>query len=375
MTLAVPATPAAEPFTIYGILSLTGIGAFSGHASAGAIHLYETVVNKSGGIGGRPVHFELLDDQSNPRVAVQLANDVLAKHAPIILGPTSQATCNAVGAVAATTAVVYCLSPGIDPPKGGFMFSAGLGASKTLPINLRYFRATGHKRVASLMSNDATGQHTEDLLDAAIAEPENRSLTMVLRERFENSALSVDAQMSRIKAASPDFIYAVASGTPFQTILRSYRDLGMKTPVVTSVANMYLNFLTPYIGGLPDPLLFNGPLYWGMDPKEAGAFAPVLNEYLSAHRDAGTPPSPDEGFGWDSSRIIVSAFRKLGTSPTGDGIRRYMLGLQRFYGISGKYDFRNDQHGLGYDAGIILRFDSAHSTFVPASGPGGVPLK
>lgn len=374
MTAAVPAaTP--EPFTIYGILSLTGTGAFSAHASATAIHLYESVVNKSGGIAGRPVHFELLDDQSNPRVAVQLANEVLAKHVSIIVGPTTQATCNAVGALANNGPVIYCLSPGIDPPKGGFMFSAGLGASKTLPINLRYFRATGHKRIASLMSNDATGQHTEDLLDAAIAEPENRSLQVVLRERFENSALSVDAQMSRIKAAGPDFIYAVASGTPFQTILRSYRDLGMKTPLVTSVANMYLNFLTPYIGGLPDPILFNGPLYWGIDPHNAGPFTPVINEYLAAHHDANTPPSPDEGFGWDSARIIVSAYRKLGTSATGDDMRRYILGLQRFYGISGKYDFRNDQHGLGYDAGIILRFDAAHSTFVPASGPGGTLLK
>jgi hypothetical protein len=181
--------------------------------------------------------------------------------------------------------------------------------------------------------------------------------------------------MARIKAAAPDFIYAVASGTPFQTILRSNRDLGMTTPLVTSVANMYLNFLTPYIGGLPEPILFNGPLYWRMDPHNAGPMAPVITEYLNAHHDAGTPPSPDEGFGWDSARIIVSAFRKLGTNATGDDVRRYILGLQRFYGISGKYDFRNDQHGLSYDAGIILRFDAAHSSFVPVSAPGGAPLK
>src|ERR1700750_1119192 len=87
---------AADPYDINVVLSLTGAGAFLGVSEAKAISAIEAITNKSGGIKGRPVHFVLADDQSNPQVAVQLFNGLIAKQVPVILGPSYSATCYAV---------------------------------------------------------------------------------------------------------------------------------------------------------------------------------------------------------------------------------------------------------------------------------------
>jgi len=87
---------AIDPYELDVIAPMSGNGAFIGRALPATFAAIEDVVNKSGGIGGRPVHFVILDDQSNPQVALQLANDLVAKQVPIILGPSLSATCNAI---------------------------------------------------------------------------------------------------------------------------------------------------------------------------------------------------------------------------------------------------------------------------------------
>jgi branched-chain amino acid transport system substrate-binding protein len=375
-TLASGAQAATEPFTIYAIDAVTGIGAFQGKTMAADERMYVDVINKAGGINGQPVSIEIMDDQSNPRVDVQLANEIMAKHPAAILGPTIQATCNAVAALAATAGpVVYCQSPGIRPPKDGFVFSAGVPIVRTVAIALKYARLSGARRMAVLIANDATGQSTDEILAAALARPENRIIQVVAHEHFDDNALDINAQLARIKAANADYIYLSAAGTPFQTVIRGLRDAGMTMPVTTSAANMHAEFLSPYGDALPQKVLFNGPVYWGMDLDRAGPLRPALTEFLDAHKAAGTPVTPDEFYGWDSTKIVLSAFQKLGTAATAEQVRRYINGLHGFWGISGEYDFRGgDQHGLGDNASVILRYDPAHQSFYPVSAPGGTPL-
>jgi branched-chain amino acid transport system substrate-binding protein len=375
-TLASGAQAAVEPFTIYAIDAETGIGAFQGKTMAADERMYVDVINKAGGINGQPVVLQIYDDQSNPRIDVQLANEIIAKHPAAILGPTIQATCNAVAALVATSGpVMYCQSPGIRPPKDGFVFSAGVPITRTVAIATKYARLSGARRMALLIANDATGQSTDELLAAVLAQPENRVIQVVAHEHFDDNALDINAQLARIKAANADYIYLSAAGTPFQTVIRGLRDAGMTMPVTTSAANMHAEFLSPYGDGLPSKVLFNGPVYWGMDIEHAGPLRPALTEFLDAHKAAGTPVTPDEFYGWDSTKIVLSAFQKLGTAATAEQVRRYLNGLHGFWGISGEYDFRTgDQHGLGDNASVMLRYDPVHQSFYPVSAPGGTPL-
>jgi len=97
--IGAPAARAAEPFDIDVVLPLTGGGSFLGHSEQTSLQLAEPVLNKDGGIGGRPVHFVYHDDQSSPQVAVQLATQVVARKPPVVLGSALVAMCNAAAQI------------------------------------------------------------------------------------------------------------------------------------------------------------------------------------------------------------------------------------------------------------------------------------
>jgi branched-chain amino acid transport system substrate-binding protein len=110
----------AEPYEINAILSLTGGAAFLGKAQQQAFGLIEQIANRNGGIKGRPVKFSIVDDQSNPQTAVQLANAIIAKKVPIFIGSDLTAPCSAIGPLVEKNGPTeYCTSPGINPAPGG----------------------------------------------------------------------------------------------------------------------------------------------------------------------------------------------------------------------------------------------------------------
>lgn len=228
-----------------------------------------------------------------------------------------------------------------------------------------------------MITTDATGQRSDKMVDYVIHLAENKSLTIVANEHFSDSDISVNAQVARIKAADPDFIYLSATGTPFQTVMRSLNDAGLfAIPIVTSSANMSTRMLAPYAKTPPAELIFNGPRFWGSTNETNPAVKSAIAEYRAAYQRMGAEMTPNDDFGWDTAKIVVDAFRHLGTSATADQVHDYIENLRGFAGINGSYDFSSgDQHGLDATSLIMLKWDAATSTYVPASAPGGNALR
>jgi branched-chain amino acid transport system substrate-binding protein len=365
------------PFTIDVIASVTGSGAFLNQQIVTSIKAYEDTVNASGGIKGRPVHFDIHDDASVPQNAVELASQILARHPAVIMGPTVQATCNAVGALAPHGPVVYCLSPGLIPEPRSYVFATSASLVGIVPAMFRYIRTSGHHRVAAIITTDATGQRSDKMIDYTMHLPENKSLQLVADEHFSDNEISVAAQVARIKAANPDFIYLSASGSPFQTVMRALDEAGLfAIPIVTSSANMSTRMLAPYVKTPPSELVFNGPRFWGSTNEANPALRAAIAEYHAAYKKLGAEETPNDDFGWDTAKIVVDAFRHLGTGATAAQVHDYIESLKGFPGINGLYDFSSgDNHGLDGNSIVMLRWDAASNTNVPASGPSGVALR
>src|ERR1700685_4498291 len=109
---------AADPYEINAIVSATGPDSFLGSEQAQVLGIIEGIVNKNGGIAGRPIKMVIADDQSSPQIAVQLANSVIAKKGAVIIGSSTVALCNAMASPAKNGPVISCLSPGVHPPDG-----------------------------------------------------------------------------------------------------------------------------------------------------------------------------------------------------------------------------------------------------------------
>ncbi len=368
---------AADPYLIYAFAELTGSNAFVGAEEAKSLGVVETLVNASGGIQGRPVHFVIADDQSSPQVAVQLMNDAIARHAPAVVGGGIASTCSAAaGLIKADGPVLYCWSSGVHPPAGSFEYSSAFSSIDQMAAAIAYFRGRGWNKIAILTSNDATGQDADRSLDGVFALPANANMTIVTRQHFNITDISLAAQMSAIHASGAQALIAWTTGTPFGTVLHGMRDAGLDIPLTTTGGNLSYGQMEAYAPVMVSQLYF--PAIPAVVPE--GVSDPhvrtAVDQFLAATKAAGIRADIGYAVSWDGAQLIVNALRKLGTDATAAQIRDYIDAQRDYSGAFGRFDFAaTPQRGIGMDGIIIGHWDAAKDRWIAVSRPGGTPLK
>ena len=368
---------AAEPFEIPVVLPLTGGGAFLGTSENQSLQIIEKLVNKQGGIKGRPIHFAIADDQSNPQTAVQLTNGALAKKPPVILGSAIVAMCNAMAAlVKASGPVQYCFSPGIHPVANSYTFSSSISTDDLATAALRYFHGKRWNRVAIITSTDASGQDAERAFVEAAHRSENAGLSLIIQEHFNPTDVSVSAQIARIQSTHPDALIAWSTGTPFGTLLHGINDAGLDIPVLGGNGNLTYPQLAQYKDFTPKQMYFPSPRFFAREQVGPGPIRDAQNLFFKSFAAVGVKPDVSHSFSWDPALIVVDALRHTGLEAAPEAIRAYIEGLHSWVGINGVYDFRDgSQRGLSENAAIIIKWNAANATFVGVTKPGGAPLK
>ena len=361
---------AADPYELNVLLPLTGPLAFVGASQSKALHALEDVVNAGGGIKGRPLKLVIFDDASNPQTAVELTSQLMAKNVPVIMGSAAAGSCSAMfPLVDKAGPVTYCFSPTVHPRAGGFSFMAGPAIEDTQPVLLRYFRARGLTNIALLASTDANGQDFEHQLDITLAQPEFRSMTVVAREHFALSDISVAAQIARIKAAKPGFLIAFVSGTPFGTVLRSVNDAGLDVPVYSSGGNMAYAQMAQFASFLPKELYLNAARGVVPDAAATGKMKAAQSVFFDAMRKAGIRPEYSHLIVWDPTMVVVEALRAAGPDAGAGRLHDYIEHLQGWTGIEGTYDFTpGNQRGATQASVALVRWDTPNATWVMAEG-------
>jgi branched-chain amino acid transport system substrate-binding protein len=368
-----PASAQPAPYEISTILALTGPAAFIGTSEQKALKILEDLTNKSGGVKGRPIHFSIQDDQSNPAVSVQLVNGLMAKKVPVILGPSFTATCLADGPLLAKTGPVdYCFSPSISPAPGSFQYSSTVATRNDARALAHYYRDRGWTRVALMTTTDASGQQFEQYFDEALALPENSSIKLVAREHWAGADLNITAQAERIKASGAQAMIGWSAGTATGTLLHGLHDTGVDIPIACGNGNMIYEQLAGYASFLPKVLLFPGRRSLVLDPATPPAIHKVETTYFDAFKAAGVRPNLASTLAWDPAMLVLDGLRKIGFDATAEQLNDYIQKTNGWIGINGSYDYRDgSQRGIGIDAVVIDRWDAAKDDFVIVSKPGG----
>ena len=369
---------AAEPYDIHVILPLTGSGAFLGKGHRDSLDTLAEIVNASGGIAGRPAHFVYHDDQSSPQVAVQLANDVLAEKPAVILGSSLVAMCAAMAPLMRNGPVEYCLSPAYHPPAGSFVFSSSSSAIDQSAAVVRYYRLEGWTRLAMLNNTDATGQSNDRAMEEIMARPENKDMTLVERQHFNPTDISVAAQIERIRASGAQAIIAGVTGTPAATIFKDIVQAGLEIPIEVTSGNESFPQMAQWVEFLPKKLVMSSALF----PEHDGVL--TLDPQVEAAQHAmyaaleirGLKADNMEATSWDAGLIVVAALRALGPGASAEQVKTYIANLTDFAGIDGMYDFKaNPERGLGPESSIVVRYDAKEKAWVWLTHPGGAPLR
>ena len=369
---------AADPYEINVILSLSGIAAFIGTQEAAGLRALEAAENKRGGINGRPIKFNIVDDASNPVNAVQLANQIIAQKVPVILGPTLTANCDAVYSIVKNNGPVeYCFSPALHAAPGTYGFSAGAGTADISTAAIRFYRERGLTRIALISSTDASGADGENVVLRSMSLPENKGMQLVANEHFGIADVSVGAQVSRIKAANPQVIIAWTTGTPTGTVLRALHDAGVNVPVQLNAGNIVRAQLRGYATFAPSELYLPGFRFMTPDLVGSGPLKQAQQTMFAAFKEAGiATPEVSHTLAWDPTMIVVNILRRLPPNATAAQLRDAIEQTHSIAGVNSMIDYRDgSQRGVPISAVVIIRWDGANDTFVPVSAPGGLALK
>jgi len=367
---------AAEPFEVNVILSLTGQGTFVGTGQLQAIGIAESAINRSGGINGRPVKFIVKDDQTNPQVAIVLLQTLIAENVSVVLGPSLAGSCNAMTPLVQRDGpVVYCLTAGVKPAPGGYVFSTLSSTPDMIDMALGYFRERGWKKIGYIVTTDAGGQDAEAGIVASTTARASSGVEIVDREHFAPTELSVSAQVAKLKAAQPDAIVAWVTGTAAGTVLHGVHDAGVDVPVMLSPGNMTAAFVKQYGSLLNDKMFLPITAFYGGTAGVPPPTRSAMNAFSGAYRTAGATPDQLAVSAWDPTMLIVDALRKNGVDAPAAKIRDYLINLKGWSGVNGAYDFHAiPQRGVGQASLIMVRWDAAHADFIPSSRAGGKPL-
>lgn len=375
--LAAPAASSggAPPYPIYTILSLTGLAAFIGKGEETTLRAAESVIDGTGGIHGRPVQFVIQDDQSNPAVAVQLFNAILAKGVPVQLGPSLAGPCYAVAPLVKTQIVNYCLSPALHPPAGSYSFSGSASTVDLVATSLRYLKAHGARKLALLQTTDASGQDGETVINDDLKLPEFSDMSIADDEHFGPSDISVDAQVLRIKSSGAQAIISWISGPPFGTVCRSVNNAGLDIPLVSSAGNVSYAQIAQYRSFLPKSTLFVSPRFIASNLPAPAPVKRAQDQFFSAMGAIGVKPDVLAAQAWNPVFVVVEALRRLPENATAQQVHDYIEQLEGFPGINGMMNYRDGgQRGESGDSALIVRYDANGPAFVAVSKPGGMPL-
>lgn len=367
---------AAEPFDIPVVLPLTGSAAFLGLAEQKALVRAAAAFSEDGGIGGRPVRFVFFDDQSSAQTAVQLATQILATKPPVILGSALVGMCNAMAPLMARGPVMYCLSPGLYPKPGSFVFSSSNATADLLAAQIRFFRINGLKQLAVLTSTDASGVDAARQVKTVLALPENGEIRIVSEATFHPSEVSVGAQLQRLKGANPQAIIAWSTGAAIGTVFKGLIDTGIDIPIATTDGNMTYAQMSQFKDILPNTLYIPSPAWLASGRVVPPEVASAKAAFFKAFKGAEERPDAAYTFAWDPALIVVSALKKLGSTATPEAVRDYIGSLNEFAGVNGIYDFqRTPQRGLDDTNVVVTRWRNDEGEWQVVSQPKGVPFK
>jgi len=369
---------AAGTYDINVVLPLTGSAAFVGQGERDSLLALQDQINASGGIADDKLNFIFHDDQTQPQLAVQLTTQIVGSQPAVVMGSSLVAMCLAMAPLVENGPLQYCLSPGIHPKAGSYVFSTSSSSTDQIAAVVRYYRMMGWTKIATLMTTDASGQDGDRSVAEVLQLPENKGkIDLLIQEHFTPSDVSVAAQMARIKGSGAQAIIAWTTGAPAATVFRSMAQQGVDLPVAPTSGNQTFAAMKQWQAFLPKQLILASALYpqhppgVKLDPAVESA-QQLMNASLAKR---GLKADNMVATTWDAGLIVASGLRKLGSGATAAQLRQYIDALTDFAGVDGTYNFsKYPQRGLGPESSTVTTYDAKTDSWVWLSQPGGAPL-
>ena len=319
---------------------MTGAAAAFDRAVVEGVQAYVKVRNGKGGLKGRHVTLELLDDESNSPTAVTVYRKLVEdKNVNVIIAASPSQTLLAIKAIAddyrvPTLGSATVVQLAVPPARYFFRSLPGTDAYMLTLVN--WVKAHGWKRLAILNPSDAAGQSEAGLIkqDADAA-----GIEIVAAEKYNNTDTNFTAQLVNIRSVRPDFFYCGIIGGPSVTVYKQMKQLHLTMPVALHSSAFNVNFYKG-IGGIEKAEGVYSPVErGGMAASATGRAAELYKELSDA---IGHPATNLNTAGWDTAMVAARAIEQ--SDGTREGIRAALENTENMPVIGGFISYAANDH-------------------------------
>ena len=344
--------------TLGSITTNSGTAAAYGEAELKGFKLAISEINAKGGLNGKKIKLESMDDKGDATEASNAFNKLAGDNSVLaVLGPTISSTTAAVAPLADQSKL-----PAIAPAAtsdsiatGGYLFRTCFKDSYQGEIAAKFAAETLKvKKVAVLYG---IGDPYSSGVGKAFAAAAKKAGLDVVDEENSSSADDTEysSQLQKIQASGAEFLYApyyYSVAGPY--IIPQARSLGYKGYVMGP--DGYDGLKLTGDKSQYDKVLYT--THYSPDDTSNSKVQDFIKSYKKANNNQ--EPNTFTALAYDSVYMFKQAYEKAGKNPTREQIRNAIAGMS-FSGVTGKFTL--DKKGSPNKSVIVLELKNGKPTY------------
>ncbi len=363
-----PSDPGAQagaggPIVIGEYASLTGKEAAFGQSSHKGTQLAIEEINAAGGVLGRKLELRTEDTQSKPGESATVVKKLISREKAVaILGEVASGRSNE-GADACMAAKIPMISPSSTNPKvtekGEYIFRVCFIDPFQGTVMATFARKT-LKATRVAVITDVAAAYSVGLAEFFTKSFTANGGTVALEQKFSSGDKDFKAQLTAIKAANPEAIFAPCYYTEAALLTRQARELGITVPIFGGDGWEAPELLE--IGGKAMENTFFSTHY------SADAQTPAIKEFLKkfAARFNNEVPDAMAALGYDSAMVLADSIKRAGSTEP-DKIRDAIAATKDFVGVTGTTTI--DPQRNATKAAVIIAVKNGKFQYVETIAP------
>ncbi|MES2945316.1 MAG: ABC transporter substrate-binding protein [Pseudomonadota bacterium] len=272
-------------------------------------------VNKRGGINGRQVRLEILDDAFDPQRTLENARNLVEKQEVLALFGTFGTTQTAavlpyIMEKRVPLISAYSGSPALRLQPNPYFFTTTASYADELVKMVRNLRSAQTSRIAVVYQNNDFGKLLLPLAEKVI---EAEGASMVASRSLESSGANAVAVAQNLASAKPQAVIMIVAGPAVVAYVKANRAF-LGVPVYTfslSVGSAILKALGDDARGLA--VSRATPYPWR-------ATTPLARDFKILMDKAAKPVDYDHFAGYINGRVLIEGLRGAGKKPTPESL-------------------------------------------------------
>lgn len=319
------AGPAAAQIRIGQTAGFTGAVASSVKEATDGAKLYFDAVNARGGVNGQKIELISLDDQFDPKLAVENAKKLIGQgvvalflnrgtpHTQAIMPLLAEAK---IPLVAPSTGAMVLHEP-VNP----WVFNVRATYQREAERTIAHLNLVSVTRIAVVQVDDTFGADASVGVHKGLA---TAKLEPVAYEKYDRTKPDFGPLIPKIVKAEPQAVIFIGSGTAVIDGMKALRAAGSRAQMVTLSNNASAGF----VKALGD--LAHGTVVSQVLPSERSVGTPLVKEAADLAKAKGVELTPASLEGFASAKVLVEGLRRAGRDPTRTGLKNALETLNHF---------------------------------------------